>query len=218
MIAELSRFPSYVTAFPILDQYQGDFLAIVNRAWERYMGLPPADRLEIHKFDVFRAGVVSAFMAGEARRRFDGRRDEGIVARERYRPCMWSFRNRVLVRLKKMDEQGLSRNLPTERARKINLGLPIQEEELTEAVRVDVGYQLNDLKTEIEQVLISHRRGDRAVWKYAIQGDGNTLVLPFYPEDQGPDLEEGGSFVRPRNPDVGTGGARRDGTYETDGD
>lgn len=216
MIAELCRFPSYVTAYPTLDRFQNDFLDIVHHGWTRYMGLPPADRVEIHEFDVFRAGVVSAFMSGEANRRFDNRREEGIIPRDRYKPRMWSFNNRVLVRLKKLDENGLSKNLQTDRAKKINLGLPIEDEELTEAVRVDVGYQLNDLKTEIDQVLISHRNGNRLIWKYAIKEDGNTLVLPLYGDDQGPDLG-GGSFVRPRNPDVGTGG-RRDGTHEADGD
>jgi hypothetical protein len=210
MIPALCRFSSYLRSHQVLDRLKPDLVHVVESAWARYMSLPDAERIAIHSLDVARASVVSAFMADAAKARFDGRRDEGIFPRERYKPAMWSFNNRVTIRFKKMDENGYSRNIQTERVRRLLGQEPMPEEMMVEDVRVDVGYQLNDLKSKIEKVLISHRNGGAVVWKYAIT-EGGTIILPLFPNDEG-DQGSGARIIRPKRPDIG--GARNEGTND----
>lgn len=191
----LQLHPSLEAVKPILDRHEDDFRYILDRGWERWLELPVAHRRAIAALEGGLATNVAAFMKEAAAERFDGRRDEGIVPRDRYDPPSWSLYNRVLVRFKKMDGSGLSRNYPTKRARRYLLNLPIEEEELREAVRVEVGYCLNELETEVAQQWVVHRRGERIVWKYGLQEDGTAILpLPLSVDES----DEGGSFVRPR--------------------
>ena len=189
---------SYLLAKPILDRFENDLRAVPTQAWDRWQALPPDAKRVIGSLDGGLATVVAAYMKEAAAERFDSRRDEGIIPRDRYDPPGWSFHNRVLVRFKKMDEHGVSRNYPTKRARRYLLNLPIEEEQLYEQVRIEVGYCLNEQETEISQIWVVHRRGGGVRWRYGLKDDG-ALVLPLAPRTS-EEADDHGSFVKPRPP------------------
>ncbi len=75
--------------------------------------------------------------------------------------------DRAVVRLKKMDEDGATRNYPTEQARAFDRGDPLPGLPL-EAARISAGYLLNPTQTEFIRTQISRPRGKRIRWCVAI--------------------------------------------------
>ena len=77
----------------------------------------------------------------------------------------------VLFRFKKGNEVGISANVPTQLALAYHdheqdlLGLP-------EVCRVEIVYQLNALQTEVVDVLVVARDGDRIAWAFSLLEGG----------------------------------------------
>lgn len=144
-----------------------DELARIIRAGHvRYMAYQPADLLEL---DV-RAQAACTFchMHAEADRRLMGR--DGIRPID-YRGGLklWLYeKSDVVIRLKKMDEDGRSRNYPTKQAKDYDAqkelpGLPLPP------VRLTAGYWLDATGQVINRVQIARPDGRRApLWCAAI--------------------------------------------------
>jgi hypothetical protein len=96
-----------------------------------------------------------------------------------------------------MDEDGFSSFYPTQRAIAFigQLELPGIPHTLK---RVEIGYVLNRLKTQIKSVLVSHRRDGAVLWKYPIEGPAAGSVVPLTPRAPKPQ-EPQPSRVKPRN-------------------
>lgn len=82
---------------------------------------------------------------------------------------------KVLFRLKKGDEAGLSANYPTQ------LALAFHDHEvdllgMTEAARVDIVYKLNKLETLVQDILIVARDNDAVAWTESIMHRGATVT------------------------------------------
>ena len=139
---------------------------IIRTGHSRYMGYAPADLLEL---DV-RAQAACTFchMHAEADRR--------LIGREYVRPieykgglklCLDEAAN-VVVRLKKMDEDGKSRNYPTKQAKDYDAqlelpGLPLPP------VRLTAGYWLDATGQIINRVQIARPDGRRLpIWCGAV--------------------------------------------------
>lgn len=78
---------------------------------------------------------------------------------------------RVMLRLKKMDENGVTRASPTQSALTFitpMATLPFAADDFPDPCSVDCGYVLNDLGTRIDHVLVAARDGDSVLWSYAI--------------------------------------------------
>ena len=134
--------------------------AIVRAGHLRYMAYSPADLLEL---DVrAQAACTYCHMLAEGARRLIGREGEGI------RPIdyqgglkLWLYEPaNVVVRLKKMDEDGKSRNYPTKQAKDYDAqrqlpGLPLPP------VRLTVGYWLDATGQIINRVQIARPDGRR---------------------------------------------------------
>jgi hypothetical protein len=145
---------------------EAELAAIVHAGHARYMAYAPADLLEL---DVrAQAACTYCHMHAEADRRLIGR--EGI------RPIdykgglkLWLYEHaNVVIRLKKMDEDGKSSNYPTKQARDYDAqkelpGLPLPP------VRLTTGYWLDQTGQIINRVQIARPNGPRVpIWCAAI--------------------------------------------------
>jgi hypothetical protein len=111
------------------------------------------------------ASCVYSHMLAEADRRFLGKR--GIVPKDIRGLKVWIIGDKVVIRFKKMDEDGRSRNYPTKQAEDFDRGRQLPE--LPEpAVRVAVGYLLDATQTQYVRTQISKRLGKSIEWCAAI--------------------------------------------------
>jgi hypothetical protein len=131
---------------------------IVRAGHARYQGYPAADLLEL---DVrAQAACTYCHMHAEADRRLLGRADIRPIE---YRGLkLWQYESaNVVIRLKKMDEDGKSRNYPTKQAKAFDAqrelpGLPLPP------IRLTVGYWLDATGQIIRRVQIARPDGRRA--------------------------------------------------------
>jgi len=140
-----------------------DFDQICRLSHARYRGYNPADILEHDG----RAAAACTYchMYEEAIRRWSAK--PGVKQFDIRGRKVWAIGSGVLVRLKKTDEDGRSRNYPTRQDRAYDRGasLPGLPDP---AVRVTVGYLLNPTQTEIVRVQVSKPRGKEIDWCAAI--------------------------------------------------
>lgn len=139
---------------------------IVRGGHARYMGYAPADLLEL---DVrAQAACTYCHMHAEADRRLIGRDDiRPIDYRGGLKLWLYETAN-VVIRLKKMDEDGKSRNYPTKQAKDYDAqfelpGLPLPP------VRLTAGYWLDATGQIINRVQIARPNGRRLpMWCAAV--------------------------------------------------
>lgn len=104
--------------------------------------------------------------------------------------------DRVLFRFKKGDEAGLSANVPTQ----IAIAFHDHEQNLfglPEVHRVDVVYQLNQLETDIADILVVARDGERVAWTYSLLDYGEGVV-PLPPTQLPEPTKPAVRVIRPR--------------------
>lgn len=111
------------------------------------------------------AACTYCHMVAEADRRFLGR--SGIVPLEIAGLKVWLVGSDAVLRLKKMDEDGRSRNYPTKQAREYDRGDPLPGLP-PPAVRLTAGYLLDDTETQFIRTQIAKPRGRRIEWCAAI--------------------------------------------------
>jgi hypothetical protein len=110
------------------------------------------------------------------------------------------FKGSVLARFKKASENGMGCNIPTqavlafEDAEKCLPGLP------PETAKVEFIWEPNELWTQLENVLVVARDGDRLLWQYDIPdaGAGTVVALPLKP--RGPSGTPDAPLITPKKP------------------
>lgn len=92
------------------------------------------------------------------------------------------FGNNLVLRLKHVDDDGFSANYPTERARRWSVGNNYEMFSDVWAVpnRLELGYQLNALATEIERLqVIRALSADEIHWRYDILPPAAPAAVPL---------------------------------------
>jgi hypothetical protein len=146
------------------DDTLDEFDALTREAHSTYRSYDPAILIE---HDVrAQANCTYSHMFAAADRRFLGR--PGIRLLDIRGLKVWLFETAsVVVRFKKMDEDGRSRNYPTKQARDFDAqlelpGLP------PKPVRLTVGYLLDETGTEFVRCQIARPNGRQALWCGAV--------------------------------------------------
>ena len=160
----------------ILAPYAETLWQIPHSAWERYNALP--DRAPLAAQPRTRANVVWAYMQDEANQYLSALPDVRVV--DAYQSRTFLIADEVHVRFKLLDAQGRSRNFQTARARLYNENLPIDGISPS-AIRVDVGYRLNDLQTAIAAIEVAHRAGEKIAWRFSLDQPTEAMVIPIQP-------------------------------------
>lgn len=141
-----------------LDSALDTFDGIARHAHTTYRAYNPAHLIE-HSPRA-QATCIYDHMVAEATRRFDG--NGAVRPLEQRGLLLWAFGDHTLIRFKKMDEDGRTRNYPTKQAlafdRQYRLeGLP------PDATRITVGYLLDETQINIVRVQVArpsrHRGG-----------------------------------------------------------
>lgn len=155
---------------------------VINEAWKRWRGLSAEDRLAFGHSRVM-PNVMWAYIQDEARKHFD---DTPIVSKEAEGTITYIVDNengRVVFRFKKMDKRGYSQNFPTQRT--MDFYRQLEMPGIPSGIRVDVGYVLNVLGTEINQIMVSYRDGNSVVWTDEIrEPSAEVVAMEDYIEEQ----------------------------------
>jgi hypothetical protein len=177
-----------------LGPYEGTLVRALHAAWDDWRALQLGGRLLFTARS--RACLVYDFIV---QRLIAGlEEDKNVRTVRRDETVKFVIGERVVLRVKKANEQGLGSNIRTqatmdfvEQQQKIP-GLPRLQ-------KVEVVYVLNDLQTKIEQVLVVARNQDVRLWYYEIGPDRGAAVLSI--PSMAPD--DGGQRVRVKIRDAG---------------
>jgi hypothetical protein len=142
-----------------------DFDQIARTAHSKYRAYDPAVLLELDARA--QAACTYSHMSAEAARRFSGR--DGVRELDIRGLRLWLFEGaNAVVRLKKMDEDGLTRNYPTEQARYFDRGYELRGLPMP-PVRLTAGYLLDETGTQFIRTQVARPIGKtRTLWCAAI--------------------------------------------------
>lgn len=146
------------------DALLDEFDAIIRMGDERYRRYATEDRIE-HDIRA-QAACTYCHMVADAERRFDGRKDVRLIETVRGLKLWLVEPANVVVRLKKMDEDGRSRNYPTKQAKDFDAQLPLPGLP-SPPVRLTVGYLLDPLGSLV-RAQIARPDGMEPMWCGAI--------------------------------------------------
>lgn len=146
-----------------LSSIMDDLDEIPRLAFELYRSYPPPVLLEHDRRAA--ASCTYCHMVAEADRRWLTR--VGITPLDVRGLKVWLIRDVAVLRWKKMDEDGRSRNYPTRQAQDYDRGNPLPG--LPEpAVRLTAGYLLNPTQTEFIRAQVAKPPGKGDEWCAAI--------------------------------------------------
>ena len=141
-----------------------DFDQITRRAHARFRAYRPEDLIELDTRA--QAACTYAHMLAEGDRRFGGR--PGVRTLDIRTLKLWHFEDmNVVIRFKKMDEDGHSRNYPTKQAKNFDAGeelpgLPMPP------VRLTAGYLLDPTGSVFIRTQVARPVGRGAMWCGAV--------------------------------------------------
>jgi len=145
---------------PLLDEFD----QIARTSHTRYRSYKAEDLIELDSRA--QAACTYAHMASAA--------DRAFLGRESIRPIdlrglkLWFFEKpNVVIRLKKMDEDGRTRNYPTKQAKQFDAGYDLPELPMP-PVRLTAGYWLDETGTVFERTQVARPMGRRTMWCGAI--------------------------------------------------
>jgi len=143
--------------------YQAKFVKYWMEAWCRWLASPQSKSFIYKRTranDVFDYAMQMAIPDMET--------TPGVVVKKRHDTAYFGFSDKLFVRMKKGDERGLGRNYPTQ----LNLSIvqvgetiPLFDEH---PWKIEITYILNDLETQIAEILVIARDGDKVLWDYPI--------------------------------------------------
>ena len=155
--------PDQQSVMASLDPFLDDFYAIAIHGHAMYHRYPAEFLIEHSK----RASAACIYdhMVEEAERRFATRSDVRAIEIRGLR--LWIVGDLAVMRAKKMDEDGRSRNYPTKQAKAFDRmeqlpGLPAIP------VRLTMGYLLDETETAIKRVQVAQPDGKNIDWCAAI--------------------------------------------------
>lgn len=151
----------------VLDSF-GDLLDQLDRitraGHSRYRAYDPKDLIELDSRA--QASCTYAHMVAEADRQFLA--NNNVEVREIRGLKVWLFKKQnAVVRLKKMDEDGKSRNYPTKQAKKYDLGAELPGLPMP-PIRLTAGYLLDKTGLIFERSQIAKPSGRSVTWCAAI--------------------------------------------------
>ena len=200
-------------AADLLTPYLESIQECIEAAWSCYRS-KAYERFRPIFSDRTRANIVYDLIIDEAHRRFDDVR--GVEFHEQNGLIVLGVGKEILLKFKKLDSRGLSRTYPTQQSLRFDMqdvlpGFPAQRTNLI------VGYQLDDLKTEITEILVTCPYGATMLWEplfvseILATGIASPPQVALFPSQETPPaLEEIGNVKDSEEP-TKRGGQEKDG-------
>jgi len=146
-----------------LEPLHGHIRAIFRAAEARWLEIPE-DIRGILKLDKrTHANVMWQFLVHEAKTIFTG---TSVSAKPGVNTIRFSCGNALLMRFKKISEQGISSNYPTQTALEFNMQMVLPG--MPEAMRVDLGWVADSTTLAFTELRVVERRGGAVAWMYSI--------------------------------------------------
>lgn len=160
----------------VLSSLEGDIIEVFENAWSDWWSNP--DRAKYTNPST-RASMIWNRTFEHARNVFGANNDVRVI--ERDNTFYYLYKDEILFRLKKGDENGLSRNYPTQTA----LAFYDPQAELFDTLpkiqRVDIVYALNALETAIDKVMVVGRVESHVMWTYSLQREKTANIMDITP-------------------------------------
>ena len=168
--------PSEATVRPILDEIRAQVVSAIREAWEDWLA---SDFNGVWRCKRSRANFVWEQIIERANTELLDH--DAVHVIDGHETMKFLVRDTVLFRFKKADETGRSSNVATQ------LALAFHDHEqdlfgLPEVHRVEVVYKLNRLETQIDDICVVSRNGDKVAWEYSILDAGEAAVPLPMPE------------------------------------
>lgn len=171
----------------VLGPHHRYLCGMYERAWELYTTIPAELRAVFGQSNRTVAANIWSLATYEAIRYFI---PLGFVPRVRHGTVEFPMGQHIVLRFKKTDSKGGTRNYATSRAVRYDAGLPLPD--VPEVLRVNVGWLPNGNGTGIQDVLISLRGPVAWCYSISINSAGNVDLFEFAQDD------EAGPLIRPR--------------------
>ena len=153
----------------VLKPYEAELTRFFLAAWAQWWGNPERTRL----YSRTRATLFHNYLMIEAIPALKSHPEIHVM--EHHETAKFMVDQRVMFRLKKGNEKGLSSNIWTQTALAfVNQSAPLFPD-LPELMRIDIAYVLNRLHTKIDQILVVARHKKQVLWSYAIYGGGAAM-------------------------------------------
>lgn len=169
-------FPNQEVVESVLSPLEGDIIEVFENAWSDWWGNP--DRAKYTNRST-RASMIWNRTFEHAQRVFEDNSDVRVI--EKDNTFYYLYKDEVLFRLKKGDENGLSRNYPTQTALAFYDPQAELFDTLPEIQRVDIVYALNELETAIDNVMVVGRVKNQVIWTYSLQREKVADIMDITP-------------------------------------
>lgn len=159
-----------------LSAYEEVLFEAVHGGWEDWRDLQLGGRLQFSSRS--RACLVYDFSAQRLQASLAGDRSVYPVVRDE--TVKFVFGGAVILRIKKANDRGLGVNIMTQATMDFidgQLTIP----GVPEIQMVELLYELNELQTRINQVLVTARDGNRRLWSYPVSRGRGVVVAPMLP-------------------------------------
>ena len=186
--------PNQQRVFERLSSRHTDLLGSVQAAWARWSRDPGRSDL---RFARTRASIVYDYFVSEAMARFDGRSDVRLIVR--HESLLMLFDHEVLLRFKKGNAAGVGSNIETQRELDFVTPEAMIPGLLPDVSKVELCYQLDELKVDLKDISVVARDKDKRIWAYSISDLKGGQVLPFASppgSDSGPSSSTAGGVLQ----------------------
>lgn len=165
---------SEAQARDLLDPYTGLFVTCIGAAWRKWKDV---DAFSRHVLDArARANVMYRFICEEVELHFAHVRGVNVMTVEGM--LVLNVGGEAAIRFKKIGDDYRSSNIKTRHQELYSLQVELPNLPPM-AARLTVGYQLEELQTEIKDIQVTHPKGDDLLWHYTLLEPAQSDTLPF---------------------------------------
>lgn len=180
----MSLFPEFAEGFlkkdaaqELVKPYAARFAKCWESAWRRWKKLPDTFRADLTP--TTRAGILNNLAIAKAKRVFA---PEIISGKFEFCRKLGFFKiyveGKAIVRLKRLTKDYIAANVRTDQQRLWYAHKPIDGIK-DGPTRLIIGYTLNALKTDFEQLVVSFQIEDVCVWYFDLDAGGGAAVQPI---------------------------------------
>tara|TARA_R110001599_G_scaffold6485_1_gene31783 strand:- start:3975 stop:4577 length:603 start_codon:yes stop_codon:yes gene_type:complete len=160
---------------PIIASFAARLRAVLDRAMSDWLEMPDRGRFIYPRT---RANIIFDDIVRHALIEFDGDGDEDVKALHEPQSVKFMFKNSVVARFKKGNDNGVGSNIET------NAVMDFIDPQssfggLPEIHRVEIVYMLNVLATDYAEVEVVARDMDRRVWAFPLVGKPSAEIVPL---------------------------------------
>lgn len=175
----MTKHISIDAARALLKPHEPLLLACLQTAWRKWLAISSTFVLPEQRT---RTNTVWQYAVDEARTLFANIKGIRFLETDGF---MIAVENQVAIRFKHLSCGKRTANYPTKRARSVDaqrdvLGIPSKAPVLT------VGYELNQLKTELADVIVLYAVNNLSEWEYSLLNGATVVQLPLLPKPAAP--------------------------------